>query len=270
MKQAVLLLTNKDSEKIIELYDKLKTELNDKIYDIFIIFHNNERIIPERFKNTNYIIITDEVFQTLKIKSVSNGSIAGNEFISMSYFFNDNRNYDYYWFMEDDVRFNGNWSYFFNEFENTNYDFISASVRWAKNDPEWNGVHRIFNSVTKENIPLEERLLSFNPIYRISNKANLFLFNMHVGGWGGWHEVLLATLLYRNNYTISDFGGNGDFVPKKLLNKFYHGVLRTFRVIPSQEMRDLENRPKPTTFTWRPPQYEMNIPNFLYHPVKDF
>src|SRR5690606_19415315 len=47
---------------------------------------------------------------------------------------------------------------------------------------------------------------SFNPVYRLSNRAAKFLDLSLKGGYSGHHEVLMPTLLFKNGFTLADLG----------------------------------------------------------------
>ena len=68
---------------------------------------------------------------------------------------------------------------------------------------------------------MENRIRSFNPIYRISGKALAHIHRALSEKWIGHHEVLLPTLLYHQGFRLLDFGGEGEFVADGGENLFY-------------------------------------------------
>ncbi|MFL6597452.1 MAG: DUF3405 domain-containing protein [Chthoniobacterales bacterium] len=54
-------------------------------------------------------------------------------------FFCDNRDFDYYWAIECDVRFSGDWFFFFHSFKEANHDFLACHIRDYVDEPDWHG-----------------------------------------------------------------------------------------------------------------------------------
>ncbi|MES2006380.1 MAG: hypothetical protein V4450_17815 [Bacteroidota bacterium] len=160
-------------------------------------------------------------------------------------FFSKHGEYGYYWYIEYDVFFTGDWKIFLDFFKDVNKDFLSCDIRLYENTSTWPWWQTLKHPEKK--IALANRLRSFNPIYRLSAAALFFIQQQLYNKWSGHHEVLLPTLLYHNNFSLSDFGGDGEFVDKGAENKFY-----------SKE-----------TFRWRPAFNKAGgLKNKLYHPVK--
>ena len=161
------------------------------------------------------------------------------------YFFLNNQGYDYYWLVEYDVRFSGSWKYFFNSFQDVDADLITSRMWKYSDNPSWCWWKCIWHP--RHFIPLEERLSSFNPVYRISNRALQHLHNSHGDGWVGHYEVVVPTLLQNSGFKLVGIGGAERFVPPDQKDKFY----------------------TPKTFRWRPVfKAVTGKVNKLYHPVK--
>jgi hypothetical protein len=158
----------------------------------------------------------------------------------------------YYWVMEYDVRFTGRWHGLFNAFSQDNSDLITCHVRRYDDEPGWAWWDL---SHPKKEIAHSDRIRSFNPFYRISAKAVRFLHRELKSGWKGHSELILATLLDKNGYLVSDFGGHGEFAVRK--NRFY-----TCYSDSSGKLRSGTFRHKPAM------RSEGFLSNKLYHPVK--
>lgn len=131
-------------------------------------------------------------------------------------------------------------------------DFISSHVHLSKSDPNWYWWRALANP--DQVISFEDRVRSFNPIYRISKEAVVFIHDALQSGWCGHHEVLMPTLLYNAGYDIIDFGGTGEFVLPGFENQHY--------IDNSIGMQD-------GTMRWRPIFKQIGSEtNKLYHPVK--
>lgn len=146
--------------------------------------------------------------------------VPGNAHYVMLDYWRRNPSFDHYWFIEYDVRFAGDWAVLFDYFRHNPSDFLSAYVRRWNDRCSWSWWHHLTHP--SRNIPLVRRLRSFNPIYRISNRALSIIDRCHRDGWAGHHEVLLPTLLSDSDCRIEDFGGQGEFVPPDRRNRFYH------------------------------------------------
>ncbi|MDN5214506.1 DUF3405 domain-containing protein [Fulvivirgaceae bacterium BMA12] len=253
--QVILLLSNKTTKELINNY-KAISRATEKKGDTFLLYHLNDAKLPAEIKDLPHFVFTDNVLTKLNYTPISNSLIPGNNHFPLLEFYLNNPIYDYYWCIEDDVRFTGDWQYFFNSFARVNKDFISSyvsvyfeNIRW----PWWPSL--VHPSIL---IPNENRIKSFNPIYRISRKALDFIHNALINHWSGHHEVLLPTLLYQSGYEIMDFGGTGRFVIPGNENKFY--INKTTNT----------EGPSDGTMRWRPIfKSQGKIKNKLYHPVKE-
>jgi hypothetical protein len=168
------------------------------------------------------------------------------------------RPYDFYWFIEHDVRFTGDWRVLFEHFEGSGEDFISCRLSRLAAEPDWDW----WDSLTHpgEEVPREGLLRSFNPIYRISKRAVRHIDEMHRQGWRGHHELLLPTLLERGGFTLRDFGGTGPLVHPNDHNRFYLEPERADGRSPWWGIGSMRWRPHFFGLWWRPR-------NKLFHPV---
>lgn len=180
-----------------------------------------------------------------------------NANLIMMLFYLRNPKYDYYWFIEYDVFFAGDWNLLFQFFKESKSDLISSHVeQYDKSNTDWQWWNVI--EFSGKEIPLEKRVKSFNPIYRLSERSLSFLHNNLSNGNAGYYEVLMPTALYNNGYTIEDFGGTGCFVKPENRNRFYiqgtytnWGTMRYFPNYSLEEINALGTKDK------------------LFHPVKE-
>jgi len=133
--------------------------------------------------------------------------------------FSQHNNYDYYWNIEYDVRFAGDWKDFFSHFSKAKDDFITSHIRKYKQETYW----YYWSTLSHPELKIDQKqyLRSFNPIYRISNRALQYIDQMHKQRWRGHHEALIATLLHQGRFSLRDFGGTGRFVHLGERNLFY-------------------------------------------------
>lgn len=160
---------------------------------------------------------------------------------------------DHLWFVEYDVAFTGSWDYLFDYFEDSDADLIASHIQRYDEHPGWPW-WRIEHP--RETLPRDDRIRSFNPIYRLSSKALAFLDKAFRKGWKGHHEVTIPTLLHNNGFSLLDFGNRGTFVDDALENFYYSYSLRNiFKGLGTMRHRPVFKRPG-------------LLKNTLYHPVK--
>jgi len=242
MKQAILFLSNKSTASIIDNFKKISESAEDNSNVVFV-YHKNDDYIPNNIKSLNHFTFTNEVLTELKYKPLENSLLPGCDHFPLFKYYLEHPNYDYYWHIEDDVRFQGDWKYLFDSFIDCDDDFLACHIQTYHENPEWYWWNSLkFNGKQVQN---ERSIRSFNAVRRISNNALAFLHRSMQDGWSGHHEVLMPTLLYNNGFTISDFGGDGSFVPNGLENTFY----------THESMSHL-------------PIELGNVKNRIYHPIK--
>jgi hypothetical protein len=258
MKQAFLVLSCKLSNSIIETFNEIATATNSEKNITCFLFHQKETKHQKKISDKHVFYFSDEILIELGYIPLGDKLIPGNNHFPLLKFFKENPHYDYYWFIEDDVRYTGNWEHFFSHFKNSDISFISSHIQRYNDDPHWPWWRTlIHNGKTPKS---EYKLSSFNPIYRISKEALRFIDEKLLEGWQGHHEVLFPTLLNAAGFSILDFGGKGEFVSEGNENKFYFGNYN----------QNNEIEKAASTFRWRPIHEKIGeIPNKLYHPVKD-
>jgi hypothetical protein len=243
VKQTVLFLSDKSSEWIVENYNQIKktTSVN---YDVIFLYHQKSDLIPETIRSLNYFGFTNNILSELKYQPIENSLVPGSNHFPLLKFYLENPKYDYYWNIEDDVCFQGNWNHLFDAYKNCDADFISSNISNYHELPNWYWWFTLNSN--KENISIENKIKSFNPIYRISNRALALLHQELQTGWSGHHEVVIPTLLHNNGFKIIDMGGTGSFVPVGYENRFYTNESMSHLPV---EMGNEENR--------------------IYHPIKE-
>lgn len=250
----ILYLTHIWNEEIEHRYRTLLSSASNSA-DIILLFDDTKNtILPE---NILYYKFNSHSLHKLEYDPISLHLKPGNNHFPLMQFYRDFPNYKYYWNIEYDVYFNGDWSLFFDEFKLIDIDFLSCHIEHFLQDPYWNWWDTID---TKEiHINTLQYLKSFSPIYRISNPALFFLDDIFKKGIKGHYEALIPTILNHFNYTIADISGNNDFTMEGFKEKYYkNGVTRrtnnrtsTMRTLPIYQKCDLI------------------LPNKLYHPCKN-
>ena len=245
MKQAVLYLTTKSNEWTLSSFHALEQSLQGKA-DVYFAYHQQGDVLPVSLQNIeNLFVFTSDVLKELGYTPIERGKLVpGSNHFPLLKFYKENQGYDYYWLVEDDVRFSGEWKDFFGSFASCTSDFLSSVIETKAENPTW---YWWTSLKTGNEVIAEEKLLkSFNPIYRLSSQA-LVCIDAHLRiGWMGHYEVLLPTLLYNKGFLLEDFGGEGIFGRPENNAKFYDDTsMRIAPVLPDDRK------------------------NYLFHPVKE-
>lgn len=245
MKQAVLYLTTKSNEWTLSSFHALEQSLQGKA-DVYFAYHQQGDVLPVSLQNIETLFVfTSDVLKELGYTPIERGKLVpGSNHFPLLKFYKENQGYDYYWLVEDDVRFSGEWKDFFGSFASCTSDFLSSVIETKAENPTW---YWWTSLKTGNEVIAEEKLLkSFNPIYRLSSQA-LVCIDAHLRiGWMGHYEVLLPTLLYNKGFLLEDFGGEGTFVRPENNAKFYDDTsMRIAPVLPDDRK------------------------NYLFHPVKE-
>jgi hypothetical protein len=171
-------------------------------------------------------------------------------------FYRAHPEYDYYWAVEYDVRYSGEWDQFFASFLDFNHDLITAHIRRYRQENRWCWWNTLQHS--SKVIAREKYLRSLNVIYRLSSKALAYLHSAQTDGWRGHPEATIPTLLLEAGFRLLDMGGKGEFTPPELRNRFYTSwTTASGRFSPFGTLRD------------RPVRARLGrSPNKLYHPIK--
>ena len=215
-KIAIIFHTHFITNDILREFENIFTE-SKEFADTYLLCDYKISDIPQKVKKYNYLcidyddisglnypIVKDEVRKS-KIP-MAKAAILNNYKFAILKFFLDKKDYDHYWYIEYDVRYSGKWSQFFKSFDNNNKDLLTSYLRYHEEEPQW---LLWYLEHPDKTIPEAERIRSFNPVMRLSNKALAFLHESLIDGWIGHLEVLIPTLLYKNGFEIEDFGGAG-------------------------------------------------------------
>jgi hypothetical protein len=256
IKQAFLFLCDKSNDSNIEAFNAIQSATRE-LGDAFILYHQKNEAVPPPIMQQQHVSFTNHVLTQHNYIPIGFNLIPGNNHYPLLSFYQDNPDYTYYWNIEEDVRFSGDWRYFFDAFADVGSDFLSSHIRTSLEEPEWIWWPALMNPY--EVIPFEKRLRSFNPIYRMSGKGMEFICQALSSHWCGHHEVLFPTLLNLNGYNIMDFGGEGQFVMPGFENRFYINNTPNSK----GELKDGTVRFRPR---YKEPGDEKDK---LYHPVKN-
>lgn len=252
--QVYLFLTHVYSKDIVKEFKKLQ-RATEAMGTCFLLYQQKPGVsIDRRLLKLPHYILTDQDLTRLSDAPYFSDSPACFKPDRSLMAFSREHKYDYYWLIEYDVRFSGDWEYFFRYFSASTEDFLTSHIRRYAQEPDWS-FWKLDDFDRK--IDLAKALRSFNPIFRISYPALEYIYQMYLKGWTGIYEALIPTLLFQGNFTLRDFGGTGDFVLPQDINRFY---------LDSSSCTLLDG----TTMRYRPPHASLSgyPKNKLIHPVK--
>jgi len=217
-KTAVCFVCHEINDEYIKRYKKLAEEklINDDLYWVFCS-SNTEPSINDDINL--YIIDKDQLGRYNVMTTYWQHESSAYHFecslIFRNFYETCPNKYDYYWFIEYDAVCYGSWKSLFQTFDRSDSDFLAShmvkglSNFWAK------------DTITKTNIPINDRIRSFNPVCRLSSKAIDLLSNFQNNNCFGFFEVFIPTMLHYSGLKIEDIGGDGMFTKTENINKFY-------------------------------------------------
>ncbi len=253
MKTAVMYVTHVYNADIERQITKLQKE-TEGLATMFVMYQE-DKVQIEPIEQVRMVSFTIGELNLLGYKTWGCTLMDGNFHFVLLDFYRRFPDYDNYWLVEYDVRFNGNWNRFFSFFDEKDEDFIAAHIETVDDNPDWIRWHEI--DLVNIRLGREGLLKSFNPICRFSNRALNLLHERCLMGDNGHNELLMPTLFKYYMLKIADFGGMGRYIYKDRQNMFY--------------MSDPENKEEnKCTHRFRPAHNEasMTIPDMIYHPVK--
>ena len=258
-KSVILLATHQINDMIISLYHSIKRGIDDDT-DLFLLLEDKGQNVTLVPADVRYYLFSVDTLPLLGYIPIAETIIPGSNHFPVLQFYRDNPNYAFYWNIEYDVYFHGDWRVFFNALETSKADFISAHIETYNSRPLWGWWQSLFFKTVS--IDASNWVKSFNPIYRISNAALKYLDAILREGNSGHHEAMIATLLSNAGFTLLDFGGCGAFTPESLVNRFYHSCL------------GMDDYYRHSTMRYRPVfsrEYlnKIGVNNLIYHPLKD-
>lgn len=258
MREAVLFLCHYVSDDMLVRYQKLVCDLAGHCDVFWALQCDNDVALKElQRRGVPVFGFSLDDLNALGYTPIAETIVPGSLHFVPLYFCKSHPEYDYYWLIEYDVVFTGSWSTLIGAFENDSSDLLASHIeRYSKENRDWPWWQSL-SLEESDKIPLEEAIKSFTPICRLSRSALEFLnVFLRKDGVKGHFEVLIATILHHNGYTIKDIGGTGAFTPRELRNHFYW-----------------QATDKDSSIRWRPVYLQeeierLDVKDKLYHPIK--
>jgi Protein of unknown function (DUF3405) len=196
-----------------------------------------------------------------RMASVDWNTMRGSPDLTLLRFFLDHPCYDYYWFLEYDVRFTGQWRALFEDLLPSEADLLCAHITELPQDPNW--VHWDSFSSGRETVLPGEQIRAFLPLCRASRRLLEAVDERCQQGWAGHPEVLWPTVARVAGFRIEEIGGSSQFTPANRKNSYYfsarigsRGFLSTFGAWPFYSEK--------SNF-----QQGLQTEGVLWHPVKE-
>jgi hypothetical protein len=269
-KNAILLLSHLMNQDVLALYESIESDCGDH-YDVTLLADNTQGLFNDFKDDQHFSFFTLTDLQAFSYPGRNQLAYPwapeqrspyhrnrnfrmGHTDLPILNFWANNDQYDYYWVIEHDVRFTGNWLGLLDHFNSSEADLLATSLMAQELCPDWPRWKTLeLPGGNTEAVPL---LRGFFPIYRISNRALALLHRECLAGACGHYECLMPTLLNRGGLLLEDIGGDGPFTRPENINRFYRNTPSDLALIPG-------------TFVFRPERSEPgDEPDTLWHPVK--
>ncbi len=259
-RNSIAMLSHVWTPDIQKIYERLQREAPSD-HDVRLLLNTNALIPMQNLsmKNVECILIEDLLRLPYPEKChAGKWDIAGNLDLAFLEFRRRLPDYDFYWFVEYDVHFEGRWDKFFEHFRASNAGIIATSLEYLSKLPGKLEmlVYPVLVIPEESAWNKEAMVKGFFPICRLSSALLGTLDREYRAGFGGHYEVMLPTLALRDDITVEDVGGKGPFVRDDNRNRFYFATGSTYSHSPGN-------------FVFRPSITKV-LPrqNTLWHPVK--
>ncbi|MEO8451272.1 MAG: hypothetical protein ABI647_15870 [Gemmatimonadota bacterium] len=265
--QAIIFLTHVASARIVRHFERLREEVHPLLpaflcvhgaasaapcyrdADLTVSLENGRALLPGRYDEMNRC--------GLKINK---------GFGDLAYFpamLSPNlARYDYFWLVEYDVDFAGDWLQFFGLAMTSTADLIGTALQHRPAHLDWQHWARF---EPPSDVTERSQVRGFFPLARFSRRLiESYVETMASGEWRGHHEAAIPTIALDQGLTIADLGF-GPYCPDTWRRSHYRGVYHP---------REAAAAP---TFVYRPPvsqsyfhEASAAFPQhgLLYHPVK--
>lgn len=112
IRQAFLILSDKSTDKLVDFYNQIKKSTGS-LDDCFLMYHQKNDRMPSDIEHVRKFIFSDEIITHSNYFPLGFSLVPGNNHYPLIRFFLEHPYYDYYWCIEDDVCYNGDWNFFF-------------------------------------------------------------------------------------------------------------------------------------------------------------
>ena len=166
--------------------------------------------------------------------------------------------YDFYWFVEYDVHYEGSWDRLFEHFRSSSSGIVGTTLEYLSKLPGKMETLYYPALVVPDEVAWNEEAMikGFFPICRLSSGLLDTLDREYRAGLGGHLEITMPTLASVNAMIVEDIGGDGPFVRDDNRNRFYFANGASYTHSPGN-------------FVFRPDITKVLArQNTLWHPLK--
>ncbi len=195
-----------------------------------------------------------------QLETVDWETLRRNPDLAIMRFFRGNPNYDFYWVLEYDVRYTGDWGDLFSELVGSNAALLCTHLVSQRGSPEW--MHWKSFVSADGSVKEPDLIRAFLPFTRLSKQLMRAIDERCRLGWAGHPEVLWPTIAAQAGLTIEEIGGFGSTTPPHRRGKYYQSAVApgglffsTFAAWPFLSLKSDFSRASP--------------PDTLWHPVKE-
>jgi len=189
------------SEEIENEFFRLK-ECCDKEFDVVLSYDCTRTPAPFPGDDSRHLFTLDRIKKMGYNFKTDEGIWHHVEYPIIDYYLQKPQ-YDFYWRIEYDVKFGGDWGLFFRHFADNKADLLGTYIKTYKEDPEW----RWWRAMNCE-INRNDLRGMFFAVTRFSREALDLLQRKYQSGMSGYCEVVVPTLLNMGNMKIEDIGKN--------------------------------------------------------------
>lgn len=256
----VFFLSHLVNYEIVRRFRRIRRQLPENHDSVFLL-NTDAAVAPEKLQGFESLVLENSEIAVQsfarRMRETSNRVVPGNTDQLLVAAAQKYPGYDYYWLVEYDVVFRGNWGRFFNTFAQVHCDLLGTNFVSYECEPDWHWWPHFRAPADMSADGEVSWLKAFFPIMRISSKAvDALALRLSTERWEGHMESVVPTLLYNSDYDVQDIGGDSFLTPESRRGKWYTGRV---------EGEDSELG----SFRYRP---AMNAPgqlsDLLYHPVK--
>jgi len=114
----------------VYLVEQVTTEIRPatkRMFTAHFLYHHKSNNAPPALPTRNLYLFSDENLSKLNYRMIGPTLVPGHVGFPVLQFFCDNPHFDYYWAIEYDVRFSGDWFFFFDSFKKETTIFLRAT-----------------------------------------------------------------------------------------------------------------------------------------------
>jgi len=253
----VLYMTHVYDGAVAEEYERLKLECEPS-YDVRLLYDASSRRARRAGKRPDSFGFRPQQvldrFGRHFLDPQAKGLWPGSSDLALMAYALDHPPYDFYWLIEYEVRFSGQWNSLFDAFAANQADLLTTTIRRRPDQPNWHWWSSL--AAPDAELSQDEQIRCFLPVLRMSRKGIDLLLTAYGQGWRGHYECTVPTILSKHGLAIEDIGGDGEFVSPGNVNRFYTNTVGNAHMTPG-------------TFVWRPSfEGPGGEPDKLWHPVK--